>query len=103
MTDKRNRYKKENKPLLQTFARKSSMSVYGGCIRSDTEESYKCVTRRWMKSECDDSVKEWFPLKNVNIIVKIRDKDGADDEGISKKNNYNRPTSDHFYFFIQKD
>ena len=40
-----------------------SNSVYGGCIRKDIEESYKCVSHSWMKNEYDDSVIEWFLLK----------------------------------------
>ena len=30
---------------------------------------------------------EWFPPKNGNIMVKIKDKEGVDDESISKKVN----------------
>ena len=44
MTNKRNKFKEENKTLLQTLTKKVSNSVYGGCIRNDIEESYKCVT-----------------------------------------------------------
>ena len=40
-----------------------------------------------MKNEYDDSVTEWFPLENGNIMVKTRDNEGVDDEGISKKVN----------------
>ena len=40
-----------------------------------------------MKNEYDESVIEWFPLKNGNNMVKIKDKEGVDDEGISKKVN----------------
>ena len=40
-----------------------------------------------MKNEYDDSVIEWFPHKNGNILVKIKDKEGVDDEGLSKKPN----------------
>ena len=87
MTSKRNKFKGENKTLLQTLTKKVSNSVYGGCIRKDVEESYKCVTQNWMKNEYDDSVVEWFPLKNGNNMVKIKDKEGVDDEGISKKVN----------------
>ena len=87
MTNKRNKFKEENKTLLQTLIKKVSNSVYGGCIRKDIEESYKCVTQNWMKNENDDSLIEWFPLKNGNIMVKIKDKEGVDDEGTSKKVN----------------
>ena len=87
MTDKRNKFTEENKTLLQTLTKKVSNSVYGGCTRRHIEESYKCVTQNWMRNEYDGSVIEWFPLKNGNIMVKIKDKVGVDDEGISKKVN----------------
>ena len=38
-----------------------------------------------MKNEYDESDIERFPLKNGNFMVKLKDKEGADDEGISKK------------------
>ena len=72
---------------MQTLPKKVSNAVYGGCIRKDIEESYKCVTQNWMKNEYDESGIEWFPLKNGNIMVKIKDKEGVDDESISKKVN----------------
>ena len=39
MTNERNKYKEENKTLLQTITKKVSIAVYGGCIRKDIEES----------------------------------------------------------------
>ena len=87
MTNKRSNYKDEIKTLLQTLTKKVSNAVYGGCIRKHIEESYKCVTQSWMKNEYDESVIEGFPLKNGNIMVIIKDKEGVDDEGISKKFN----------------
>ena len=84
MTDKGNRFKEENKTFLQTTTIKVSNSVYGGCIRRDIEEYYKCATQSWMKDEYDDSVIKWFPLKNGSIMVKIKDKEGVDDESLSK-------------------
>ena len=87
MTNKRSNYKEENKTLLQTLTKKVSNAVYGGCIRKHIEESYKGVTQSWMKNEYDESVIEGFPLKNGNIMVKIKDKEGVNDEGISKKFN----------------
>ena len=80
MTEKMNKFKKEIKSFLQTFTKKCSNSVYGGCIRKNIEESYKSVTQSWVKIEYDDSVKKWFPLKNGNIMVKIKRRDGVDDE-----------------------
>ena len=40
-----------------------------------------------MKNEYGDSIIEWFPLKNIIIMVKKKDEDGVDDECISKKYN----------------
>ena len=40
-----------------------------------------------MKNEYDEYLIEWFPLRNDNIMVKIKDKEGVDDESISKKVN----------------
>ena len=61
--------------------------VYGGCIGNDIEESYRCVTQRWMINEYDDSVKECFPLKSGIIKVGIKNREGVDDAVISKRNN----------------
>ena len=41
-------------------------------MRKDIKESYKCVTQNWMKNDYNDSVIEWFPLKNGNIMVKTK-------------------------------
>ena len=65
MTAKRNKYKKEKKNILQTQAKKVSNAVYGYTIRSDIEDAYKCVSSHWMKTEYDDRVIEWFPLKII--------------------------------------
>ena len=40
-----------------------------------------------MKTEYDNQVKEWFPLKNGNIMVKLQNHDGFDDNGYSKPMN----------------
>ena len=47
------------------------MSVYGGSIRKDINEGYKCVTETWLRDNFEDRVKEWFPLKNGHLIVKL--------------------------------
>ena len=40
-----------------------------------------------MKTQYDERVIEWFPLKNNNIMVKIADHEGVDDNEYSKKIN----------------
>ena len=86
MTAKRNKFKKEKKNILQTQAKEVSNAVYGYSIRSDIEDVQECVSSHCMKTPNDDRVIEWFSLKNINIMVKIADHEGVDDNGYSKKN-----------------
>ena len=79
MFEKRDLFKSQGKDLLQNLAKKIGLSVYGGNIRKDINEQYKCVTEKWMRENFDDRVKEWFPLKNNNFIVKLEDDGGVDD------------------------
>ena len=79
MFQKRDLFKSQRKDLLQNLAKKIGLSVYGGNIRKDINEEYKCVTENWMRENFDDRVKEWFPLKNGNLIVKLEDDEGVDD------------------------
>ena len=79
MFQKRDLFKLQGKDLLQNLAKKIGLSVYGGNIRKDINEEYKCVTENWMRENFDDRVKEWFPLKNGNLIVKLEDDGGVGD------------------------
>ena len=85
MFQKRDMFKSQGKDLLQNLAKKIGLSVYGGNIRKDINEEYKCVTEHWMRVNFDDRVKEWFPLKNGNFIVKLEEDGGID--------NYNKAKS----------
>ena len=88
MFEKRDLFKSQGKDLLQNLAKKLGLSVYGGNIRKDIGEEYKCVTENWMKKKnFDDRVKEWFPVKNGNLIVKFEDDEGVDDFDKSKSVN----------------
>ena len=77
--EKRDLFKAQGKDLLQNLAKKIGLSVYGGIIRKDKNEEYKCVTENCMKENFDDRVKEWFSLKNGDFIVKLEDNEGVDD------------------------
>ena len=79
MFNKRDLFKSQGKHLLQNLAKKIGVSVYGGSIRKDINEEYKCVTENWMKENFDDRVKEWFPLKNGNFTVKLKNDEFVDD------------------------
>ena len=84
MTAKRNKYKKRKKNILQNQTKKVSNAVYGYTIKSDVENVYKCVSSYWMKTQYDDRVIEWFPLKDEKKMVRIIDHEGVDDNGFSK-------------------
>ena len=72
-------FKSQGKDLLPNLVKKIGLSVYGGNVRKDINEEYKCVTENWMRESFDDRVKEWFPLKNGNLTVKLEDDEGVDD------------------------
>ena len=74
--------KKRKQDLWQTQAKKKySNAVHGSTISSDIEAVYKCVSTDWMKTEYDDRVTEWIPLKKIKKLVKIVDHEGVDDNG----------------------
>ena len=79
MFNKRDYFKSQGKDLLQKLAKTVGLSVHGGNIRKDIKEEYKCVTENWMKENFDDRIKEWFPLKNGNLIVKLQNDEEVDD------------------------
>ena len=79
MFQKRDLFKSQGKDLLQNLAKKIGLSVYGGNIRKDINEEYKSFTENWLRQNFDDRVKECFPLKNGNLIVKLGDDEGVDD------------------------
>ena len=97
MFEKRDLFKSQGKDLLQNLAKKIGLSVCGGNIRKDINEEYKCVTENWMKENFDDRVKEWFPLKNGNLIVKLEDDEGVDDYDKAKSIN---TMPSHFVSYI---
>ena len=63
------------------------MSVSGGNIQKDINEDYKCVTETWMRANFDDRVREWFPLKNENLVVKLEVNKCVDDYDKAKSMN----------------
>ena len=79
MFEKGDKFKSQRRDLLQNLAKNISLSVCGGNIREGINEEYKCVTENWMSENFDDRVKQWFPLKNGNLIIKIEDDEGVDD------------------------
>ena len=87
MFEKRDLFKSQRKELLQNLAKKIGLSVYGGNIREDINEEYNCVTDIWLRENFDARVKDWFPLKNGNLIVKLEDDEGFHDYDKAKSKN----------------
>ena len=55
-------------------------SLYGVQIRRGNNESYKCKSETWMKTEFDENLLEYGKLPNGNCIVKKEKDDGLDDD-----------------------
>ena len=77
----------QGKDLLQNLAKKIGLSVYGGNFRQYINEEYECFTENWMKENFDDRVKEWLPLKNGLLIVKLENNEVVDDYDKAKSVN----------------
>ena len=73
--------------MLQGLFKKVNNSVYGGNIRKDNNDQYKCLPENWMKENYDDRVQEWWPLKNGNLIVGIEFDTGVEDQDLANSNN----------------
>ena len=69
------------------MCKKTSNGTYGGCIRCDVHDVLKCISENWMKTNYDDRVKEYIAFKTESFLVNIKDHDGVDDNGVSKKVN----------------
>ena len=103
MFGKRDLFKAQGKDLLQKLAKKIGLSVYGRNIRNDINEVYKYVTENWMREKFDGSVKEWFPLKNGHLIVKLEDDEGVDNFDRAKSVNTMPSHFASFFCHIVKD
>ena len=80
-------FKKEEKDLLSKLVEKIVNSVNGGNIRCDVNDQYICIIVKWMKENYDCRVKEWWPMKNGNLIVKLEGDAGVDDQDNAKSIN----------------
>ena len=74
----RQKYKDECNDLMQNLVELNLNSLYGDQFRKDFNESYKCKSEHWMKTEYDDIVLEYWNLPNGNCIVKSSKDDGLD-------------------------
>ena len=58
--EKRDFSKSQGKDLLHNLAKKIGLSTYGGNIRKDINEEFKCVTENWMRENFDDRLENGF-------------------------------------------
>ena len=58
--------------------------VYGGSIKRDVNDQFKCVTENRMREKYDDSLEEWWSMKKDNLIVELENDAGVDDQDIAK-------------------
>ena len=103
MFEKRGLYKSQGKDLLQNLARKIDLSVYVGNIREDMNEEYNCVTENWRRENFNDRVKEWFPLKNGSLKVKLENNECIDDYDKAKSKNTMPSQFGNYFYRIVKD
>ena len=87
MFEKKDFFESQGKDAVQNLAKKIGLSVYGGNVRKDINEDNQCVTENLMRENFDDRVKDLFPLKNGNFLVKIEDDEGVDDYDTAKSIN----------------
>ena len=82
----RQKYKDEGNDLMPELVKLIINSFYGVQIRKDINESYSCKSEKWMKTEFDEKVLDYWKLPNGNYIVKMKKDDGLDDNCDIKKN-----------------
>ena len=59
MFDLRLKYKKEGNDIVQEMVKLNLNSIYGQTIRRDIEDDFCCKTENWMKTDYDESVKDY--------------------------------------------
>ena len=87
MFEKRVLFKSQEKDLLQNLAKRQVYQSMVIILETNINEEKKCVTETRMREKFDDRVKEWFPLSNSNLIVKLEDNKVVDDYDKAKSVN----------------
>ena len=67
----RQKYKDEHNDLLRNLVELIMNSLYGVQIRKDIDDFYTCKAERWMQTEYDDNVLDYWRLPNGVYIVKF--------------------------------
>ena len=72
----RQKYKDEKNDLMQELVKLIMNSLYEFQIRRDINESYYCKSEKWMETEFDEVVLDYWKLPKGNYIVKMKKDDG---------------------------
>ena len=65
---------------MQLLVKLLMNSLYGELIRKYIEEKFVCKSDKWMRTEYDEQVKDYWKISNINYIVKMIDDKGLEDE-----------------------
>ena len=76
----RQKYKEENKDVMQLLVILSMNALYGEFLQKDITESYQCKSEMWMQTEYDERVLDYRKINYGNYIVKMKDDEGLEDE-----------------------
>ena len=76
----RQKYKDDNKDVMQLLVNFLMNSLYGENLRKDIEEKFACKSEMWMQTEYDERVKDYWKISGINYIVKMIDDAGLEDE-----------------------
>ena len=76
----RQKYKDENNDVMQLLVKLIMNSLFDENIRKDIEEKFVCKSERWMQTEYDERVKDYWKISNLNYIFKLIDDKGLEDE-----------------------
>ena len=76
----RQKYKDENKEVMQLLVKLLMNASYGEQIRKDIEEKFAFKSKAWMMTEYDERVRDYWKTSSLNYIVKMIDDAGLEDE-----------------------
>ena len=76
----RQKYKDENKDVMQLLVKLILNFLYSEQKRKDIEESYQCKSEMWMMTEYVERVLEYQKNNYGNYSVKMKDDNGLQDE-----------------------
>ena len=81
----RQNYKDENNDVMQLLVKLLMNSLYGENIRKDIEEKFAGKSEKWMQTEYDEIVKDYWKISNINYIVKMIDEKGLENEILKER------------------